>query len=305
VTASLGCIADDFTGGTDLAGMLVKSGMRTIQMIGVPAGPLPGDVDAVVIALKSRTAPAEDAITESLAALRYLQSAGCRQFYFKYCSTFDSTSQGNIGPVTEALMDALGVDFTIACPAFPANQRTIYKGYLFVGDVLLNESGMRDHPLTPMKDANLVRVLQGQATRKVGLVDYTAVSKGASAIVERFGALRQEGYGFAIIDAVSNDDLVELGAACADLALVTAGSGVVLGLPRNFRSQGLLATTSKRTHCQTRAACGQSLRAVAPTPRKAKWLPCASIIPRSKSVRQALPRARTSLPTRLIGRPRA
>jgi uncharacterized protein YgbK (DUF1537 family) len=241
VTASLGCIADDFTGGTDLAGVLVKSGMRTIQMIGVPAGPLPGDVDAVVIALKSRTAPAEDAITESLAALRYLQSAGCRQFYFKYCSTFDSTSQGNIGPVTEALMDALGVDFTIACPAFPANQRTIYKGYLFVGDVLLNESGMRDHPLTPMKDANLVRVLQGQATRKVGLVDYTAVSKGASAIVERFGALRQEGYGFAIIDAVSDDDLVELGAACADLALVTAGSGVALGLPQNFRSQGLLA----------------------------------------------------------------
>ena len=176
--ALLGCIADDFTGGTDLAGMLVKSGMRTIQMIGVPTGPLPDDIDAVVIALKSRTAPVAEAIDESLAALRSLQGAGCRQFYFKYCSTFDSTPRGNIGPVAEALMDALETGFTIACPAFPANQRTIYKGYLFVGDVPLNESGMRDHPLTPMTDANLVRVLQQQAKRKVGLVDYAVVSQG-------------------------------------------------------------------------------------------------------------------------------
>ena len=205
--ALLGCIADDFTGGTDLAGMLVKSGMRTVQMIGVPTGPLPDDIDAVVIALKSRTAPVAEAISESLAALRYLQAGGCRQFYFKYCSTFNSTPRGNIGPVAEALMDALGADFTIACPAFPANQRTIYKGYLFVGDVLLNESGMRDHPLTPMTDANLVRVLQQQTTRKVGLVDYAIVSKGATAILERFGALRRESCGFAIVDALSNDDL--------------------------------------------------------------------------------------------------
>ncbi|HJW78502.1 MAG TPA: 3-oxo-tetronate kinase [Beijerinckiaceae bacterium] len=239
--ALLGCIADDFTGGTDLAGMLVKSGMRTIQMIGVPTGPLPDDIDAVVIALKSRTAPVAEAIDESLAALRSLQGAGCRQFYFKYCSTFDSTPRGNIGPVAEALMDALETGFTIACPAFPANQRTIYKGYLFVGDVPLNESGMRDHPLTPMTDANLVRVLQQQAKRKVGLVDYAVVSRGASAIVERFGALRRQGCGFAVVDAVSDDDLMELGAACADLALVTAGSGVALGLPQNFRRQGLLA----------------------------------------------------------------
>ena len=238
--ALLGCIADDFTGGTDLAGMLVKSGMRTVQIIGVPTGGLPGDIDAAVVALKSRTAPVEEAIVQSLAALRALQAAGCRQFYFKYCSTFDSTPRGNIGPVAEALMEALGVDFTIACPAFPANQRTIYKGYLFVGDVPLNESGMRNHPLTPMTDANLVRVLQGQARRRVGLVDYGTVSEGAPAIVERFGALRREGCGFAIVDAVSNQDLIELGAACADLALVTAGSGVALGLPQNFRRQGLL-----------------------------------------------------------------
>jgi 3-dehydrotetronate 4-kinase len=240
VGALLGCIADDFTGGTDLAGMLVKSGMRTVQMIGVPDGPLPDGIDAVVIALKSRTAPVDEAIGESLAALRALQAAGCRQFYFKYCSTFDSTPRGNIGPVAEALMDALGTDFTIACPAFPANQRTIYKGYLFVGDVPLNESGMRDHPLTPMTDANLIRVLQRQATRQVGLIEYGVVSRGASAIAERFSALRQDGCGFAIIDAVSDNDLMELGAACADLPLVTAGSGVALGLPQNFRRQGLL-----------------------------------------------------------------
>lgn len=236
----LGCIADDFTGGTDLAGMLVKHGMRTVQMIGVPSGPLPTDIDAVVIALKSRTNPVGEAVAESLAALRYLQGEGCRQFYFKYCSTFDSTPRGNIGPVAEALMDALGVDFTIACPAFPANQRTIYKGYLFVGDVPLNESGMRDHPLTPMTDANLVRVLQSQTQRPVGLVDYVAVSQGAQAIADRFAALRAGGCGFAVVDAVTDDDLVELGAACADLPLVTAGSGLAVGLPQNFRRHGLL-----------------------------------------------------------------
>ena len=191
-----------FTGGTDLAGMLVKYGMRTVQMIGVPDRPVPDDVDAVVVALKSRTNPVEEAIGESLAALRWLQQAGCRQFYFKYCSTFDSTPRGNIGPVAEALMDALGTDFTIACPAFPANQRTIYKGYLFVGDVPLNESGMRHHPLTPMTDANLVRVLQAQVKRKVGLIDYATVARGAAAIGERIEALRGDGYGFAIVDAL-------------------------------------------------------------------------------------------------------
>ncbi|MBV8574225.1 MAG: four-carbon acid sugar kinase family protein [Acetobacteraceae bacterium] len=236
----LGCIADDFTGGTDLAGMLVKYGMRTVQMISVPDTALPDDIDAVVIALKSRTTPVSEAVEDSLAALRYLQAAGCRQFYFKYCSTFDSTAQGNIGPVAEALMDALGTDFTIACPAFPANQRTIYKGYLFVGDVLLSESGMRNHPLTPMTDANLVRVLQAQTKRKVGLVEYATVAQGSDAIGARFAALRREGFGFAIVDVLSNDDLVQLGLACADMPLVTAGSGVAVGLPQNFRRKDLL-----------------------------------------------------------------
>ncbi len=236
----LGCIADDFTGGTDLAGMLVKAGMRTVQMIGVPSAPLPPGIDAVVIALKSRTTPANDAVAESLAALRWLQAAGCRQFYFKYCSTFDSTPKGNIGPVAEALMDALKTDFTIACPAFPANKRTIYKGRLFVGDVPLNESSMQHHPLTPMNDADLMRVLQAQTTRKVGLVDFDIVRKGEAAIRGRFAELKAAGFGFAVVDALSNDDLMSLGSACADMPLVTAGSGVALGLPQNFVTTGQL-----------------------------------------------------------------
>jgi len=240
----LGCIADDFTGGTDLAGMLVKAGMRTVQMIGVPQGSIPGDIDAVVIALKSRTNPVVQAVAESLAALVWLRQAGCRQFYFKYCSTFDSTPRGNIGPVAEALMQALGTSFTIACPAFPANGRTIYKGHLFVGDALLSDSGMRHHPLTPMTDANLVRVLQQQVKGKVGLVEAATVAQGPQAIRARCGVLRQEGFNFAVVDALSNEDLMAIGAACADMPLVTAGSGIALGLPENFRHAGLLADTA-------------------------------------------------------------
>ncbi|MDB5839619.1 MAG: type effector Hrp-dependent outer protein [Herminiimonas sp.] len=236
----LGCIADDFTGATDLAGMLVRAGMRTVQMIGVPDQPLPPDIDAVVVALKSRTSPAGEAVAESVAALRWLQNSGCRQFYFKYCSTFDSTERGNIGPVTDALMTALDTGFTIACPAFPENKRTIFKGHLFVGDALLNESGMQHHPLTPMTDANLVRVLQRQTQRKVGLIDHVSVAAGAAAIREKIAALRGQGIEIAIVDATSNNDLLEIGAAIADLPLVTAGSGIALGLPQNFRNDGSL-----------------------------------------------------------------
>ena len=236
----LGCIADDFTGGTDLAGMLVKSGMKTIQLIGVPTEPAPDDVDAVVIALKSRTIPAADAVEESLRALEWLKQQGCRQYYFKYCSTFDSTSKGNIGPVTEALMKALNTKFTIACPAFPANKRSIYKGHLFVGDELLSESGMRNHPLTPMTDSSLVRVLQAQVKGKVGLTDYTYVKGGAPLIDQRFADLQKEGYQFSIVDALSDADLHSIGAACADFPLITGGSGIAIGLPENFRKKGLL-----------------------------------------------------------------
>ena len=234
MTILLGCIADDFTGATDLANNLVRSGMRVVQAIGVPAGDAPADVDAVVVALKSRTIPAAEAIKQSLAALRWLQAQGARQFYFKYCSTFDSTPRGNIGPVTEALMDALGTKFTIACPAFPENKRTVFKGYLFAGDVPLNESGMQNHPLTPMHDANLVRVLQAQCMRKVGLIDYAVVARGEAAIRARIRELSDHGVGIAIVDAISDDDLRRLGPALRDMPLVTAGSGVAIGLPPNW-----------------------------------------------------------------------
>src|SRR6478609_3459949 len=230
----LGCIADDFTGATDLANNLVRAGMRVVQTIGVPPAPLAAEVDAVVVALKSRTIAPAQAVAQSLDALRWLQAQGARQIYFKYCSTFDSTPAGNIGPVTEALMDALKCDFTIAAPAFPDNQRTVFKGYLFVGDRLLDESGMQNHPLTPMTDANLVRVLQAQSRRKVGLIDHVTVAQGAEAIGRRIAQLRGEGVAIAIVDAVSNDDLLRLGPALAAMPLVTAGSGVAIGLPANF-----------------------------------------------------------------------
>ena len=244
--ALLGCIADDFTGATDLANMLVRGGMRTVQTIGVPASNDAVQADALVVALKSRTIPAADAVAQSLAALDWLRAQGCRQFFFKYCSTFDSTDAGNIGPVTDALLDALSAEvgataFTIACPAFPENGRTIYRGYLFVGDTLLNESGMENHPLTPMRDANLVRVLQRQTGSKVGLVRYDTVAKGVSSVRDSLDALRGDGVRIAIADAVSDADLYVLGEACADLTLITGGSGVALGLPANFRRAGLLA----------------------------------------------------------------
>ncbi|HSW08450.1 3-oxo-tetronate kinase [Aquabacterium sp.] len=240
----LGCIADDFTGATDLANNLVRAGMRTLQTIGVPEGPLHAEADAVVVALKSRTVPAADAVQQSLAALRWLQAQGVQQVYFKYCSTFDSTPAGNIGPVTDALLDALhgaGQGFTIACPAFPENKRTVFKGHLFAGDVLLNESGMQNHPLTPMTDANLVRVLQQQTTRKVGLVSYEVVAQGPQAITRRLQALQAEGVQIAVLDAISNEDLMRIGPALRGMALVTAGSGIAIGLPQNWQASGALA----------------------------------------------------------------
>ena len=230
----LGCIADDFTGATDLANNLVRAGMRVVQTIGVPNAPLSAEVDAVVVALKSRTIAPQDAVDQSLQALQWLQDEGAEQIYFKYCSTFDSTAQGNIGPVTEALMQALQTDFTIATPAFPDNGRTVFKGYLFVGDVLLNESGMQHHPLTPMVDANLVRVMQAQCKSKVGLLSHKTIAQGATAIQEDIANLKQQGVRIAIVDAVSNDDLMRLGPALKGMPLLTAGSGVAIGLPQNF-----------------------------------------------------------------------
>lgn len=241
----LGCIADDSTGATDLANMLVKNGMRTVQLIGVPnedqAVP---EADAIVLALKSRSNPADEAASMSLAALEWLKKAGARQFFFKYCSTFDSTDQGNIGPVADALLDALGSDFTIACPAFPATGRSIYNGYLFVGDQLLSESGMKDHPLNPMTDSNLVRVLQRQTKNPVGLVGHQTIKSGADAISAAFDQLRDTGARFAIVDAIGDDDLYKIGGALADMPLITGGSGIALGLPENYRKAGLIDATS-------------------------------------------------------------
>ncbi|MEO8250685.1 MAG: 3-oxo-tetronate kinase, partial [Burkholderiales bacterium] len=224
------------------ANNLVRAGMRVVQTIGVPGSGFDAreaEVEAVVVALKSRTVPPQEAVAQSLAALGWLRRMGAKQFYFKYCSTFDSRFEGeprgNIGPVTEALMSALNSDFTIATPAFPDNQRTVFKGYLFVGDLLLSESSMRNHPLTPMTDSNLVRVLQAQcATRKVGLVDRKVVARGPEAIRQRFEALRAEGVQIAVIDSVDNDDLWQLGPTLKDMPLVTAGSGVAIALPKNF-----------------------------------------------------------------------
>ncbi len=237
----LGAIADDFTGATDLCNTLVRRGMRTVQLIDVPRpATRVADAEAVVIALKSRTVPAAEAIGKSLEALAWLKAAGAQQILFKYCSTFDSTDAGNIGPVAEALLDALGCDFTLFCPAFPETGRTIYRGYLYVGDVLLSESGMRDHPLTPMRDPSLVRVLQRQSRGRVGLVSQYDVAQGVPAIRDAFAALRQAGFRHAIVDAIEDRDLEAIGEAAADFSLITGGSGIALGLPQNFRRRGLL-----------------------------------------------------------------
>src|SRR5882757_307567 len=278
----LGCIADDFTGATDLANNLVRAGMRVTQTIGVPSDALDVAVDAVVVSLKIRTIDAAAAVALSLQALAWLRAQGILRFYFKICSTFDSTPRGNIGPVTDALMDALVCDFALVTPAFPDAQRSVFKGHLFVGDVPLSESGMRQHPLTPMTDANLVRVLQAQTRRRVGLIDHAVVAQGAAAIGERVAGLRSEGAGMAIIDAFSNSDLKHIGAALKDHALVTAGSGVAIGLPANWSIEpssraaalpaagGLRAvisgSCSSATNVQVRRALADGMRGFAIDP---------------------------------------
>ncbi len=227
----LGCIADDFTGATDLANNLVREGMRVVQAIGVPTGPIDG-VDAVVVALKSRTCPVDDAVAQSLAAAAWLRAQGARQLYFKVCSTFDSTPQGNIGPVAEALIGFTGARVVPVTPAFPAAGRTVYQGHLFVGDLLLSDSPMRHHPLTPMTDASLVRVLQAQCrTERVGLVAHRDVAGGAPAIEARLEALAGQGVRFAVVDGVGDGDLRTLAVAARDLPLVVAGSGLAIGIP--------------------------------------------------------------------------
>lgn len=237
----LGCVADDLTGATDLALTLTREGLRTVQINGVPDAHLAvGDVDAVVVALKSRTNPPDEAVTQSLAAAAALRALGAERLMFKYCSTFDSTDQGNIGLVAQALLDFAGGDVTVFCPAFPRAGRSIYNGYLFVNGVPIDESPMKDHPLTPMRDANLCRVLQRQTGLQVGLVGYADVDAGPQAIVAAIAREAAAGRRALILDAISDEHLRHLGAAIADLPLVTGGSGIAMGLPAAYLARGLI-----------------------------------------------------------------
>ncbi|WNL39292.1 four-carbon acid sugar kinase family protein [Halomonas sp. PAMB 3232] len=246
MTIVLGAIADDFTGATDLANNLVRGGMRCVQVIGVPDSlPDLSDVDAVVVALKSRSCAAEEAIADSVAALDRLRELGARQIFFKYCSTFDSTDQGNIGPVADALLDHLGAVQTIMVPAFPINGRTVYQGHLFVGDRLLNDSGMQHHPLTPMTDADLVRVLARQTPHTVGLINRAVLTQGPEATRQRLADLKADEVRHVICDSVDESDLETLAGATVDLPLVTGGSGLGQALPAQYRHKGWLADISK------------------------------------------------------------
>ena len=228
----VGVIADDFTGASDIANTLARGAMRTVLAVGQPDPERDfGALDALVVALKTRSIAPVDAVAQSVAALDALYTRAARRFIFKYCSTFDSTPSGNIGPVEDALLERLGASFTIHCPAMPANGRRVFGGYLFVGDVLLAESGMRDHPLNPMRDSNLVRVLGAQTSGRVGRIDFAVVRRGRAAIAQAIREAAGEGVRHAIVDAVDDDDLRALGGAAidADLPLIAGGSGIALG----------------------------------------------------------------------------
>ncbi len=240
----LGCIGDDFTGSSDLANTLARGGMRAVQYCGVPSGPAEAGVEAGVVALKTRSIPVAEAVAQSLAALDWLQAQGCRQFLFKYCSTFDSTREGNIGPVADALADRLGADCVIVCPVFPATGRTLYLGHLFVGDRLLSESGMENHPLTPMTDPDIRRWLQYQSASQVGHVPIGVVDRGADAVRAALKAEAAAGRRLIVVDATIDDDLMTIGEAASDLMLLTGGSGIAMGLPENFRRAGLIGKSA-------------------------------------------------------------
>ena len=237
----LGCIADDFTGASDLAGLLARSGVQVSLRLGIPETPPQNTAPIEVIALKCRTSLAEDAIQECMAAFDWLKQAGAERFYWKYCSTFDSTDKGNIGPVAEALMEALETPQTIYCPAFPENGRSIFMGNLFVGEKLLHESPMKDHPLTPMRDSNLMRLLEKQVTTPVGLANRLTVAKGVTALKEQLIDLRTTGVAHVIVDAVADQDLNIIAEACRDMPLITGGSALAMPLPNLYKADGILA----------------------------------------------------------------
>lgn len=245
----MGCIADDFTGATDLAGLLARSGVPVSLRIGVPKEAPTDPAAFEVIALKCRTSPVDDAVDETRKALAWLKSAGASRFFWKYCSTFDSTPEGNIGPVAEALMADIGTEQTIYCPAFPENGRAIFMGNLFVGEQPLAESPMKDHPLTPMRDSNLMRLLAPQVKGKVGLVNRLTVAQGADAIGARMAQLRAEGIAHVVVDAVADSDLFTIATACQDMPLLTGGSAIAMPLPALFangQTQGTAAQNQPR-----------------------------------------------------------
>jgi uncharacterized protein YgbK (DUF1537 family) len=230
----LGCIGDDFTGSSDLANTLAKGGMRTVQYSGIPNENAQDWVEAGVVSLKSRSIDPKEAVAQSLQALEWLKAQGCTQFFFKYCSTFDSTPQGNIGPVADALAEALDAHKVIVCPAFPGTGRSIYQGHLFVKDKLLNQSGMENHPLTPMTDADIRRWLSHQTKFDVGHVDISTVQSGPPAIKQKLNDAHKSDQRLIVVDAIVDDDLMAIGKAASNLPLITGGSGVALGLPANF-----------------------------------------------------------------------
>jgi len=242
----LGCIGDDFTGSSDLANTLAKRGMQTVLYSGIPHVDADTQVEAGVVALKSRSNAPEEAVAQSLEALEWLKAQGCRQFFFKYCSTFDSTTDGNIGPVAEALAAELNADRVIVCPAFPGTGRSLYQGHLFVNDQLLNECGMQNHPITPMIDADIRRVMQAQCTSSVGHVSHQYVGQGSAAISSRLKELRTSGNLFMVVDAIDDSDLINIGQAASELTLITGGSGVALGLPANFAAAGKIQSEAAK-----------------------------------------------------------
>ncbi|CNI69644.1 putative pyridoxine biosynthesis protein (probably from glycolaldehide) [Yersinia massiliensis] len=240
----LGVIADDFTGATDIASFLVNNGMATIQFNGIPETLPQVEAQALVVSLKSRSCPVDQAVSQSLAALQWLQQQGCTQFYFKYCSTFDSTSQGNIGPVIDALLAALGEQHTVISPALPVNGRTVYQGYLFVMDQLLAESGMKNHPVTPMKDSNLLRLIEAQASGRAGLVPTSVMDQGAEAVSQQLQQLFHQGVSYGVLDCLNEQHLLTQGRALHNMKLVTGGSGLALGLARHWAASSAQTTSA-------------------------------------------------------------
>ena len=243
----LGVIADDFTGATDIASFLVQNGLSAIQFNGVPQQHDAPTAQAIVISLKTRSCAVEQAVAQSLAALKWLQEQGCDRFYFKYCSTFDSTEKGNIGPVTDALLAGLGETQTVICPALPVNGRTVYLGHLFVGEQLLSDSGMRHHPVTPMTDSNLLRLMEKQAEGKAGLISAAVLDRGTSAVTEKLTELKNQGVNYVVLDTLNEQHLLTQGEALRDMRLVTGGSGLAIGLARQW-------ATADSAHADAEAA---------------------------------------------------